>query len=111
MFGYILVYFEVIVKFFVMCSEVPSYDVIANCAEQGRWFIYIIPLTSVHIIFALFVRVGWNGTYLMGAFSRQTLGGTVITNIILWGDKADMVQERVECVGLLLFGDAHFMFK
>ena len=47
----------------------------------------------------------------MGAFSRQTLGGTVITNIILWGDKADMVQERVECVGLLLFGDAHFMFK
>ena len=55
---------------------------------------------------------GWGGrgTYLVGAFGRQTLGGTEITKILWWGSEAEMVPEKVEGIGLLLNKDSFFMF-
>ena len=47
----------------------------------------------------------------MGAFGRQTLDVTVITKISWWENEADMVQERVEGVGLLLSSDPFFVVE
>ena len=65
---------DVILKFFAMCSEVPSDDVITKCSGQGKYSLDCIFLTSMQIILALIFRVGWKWDILGGGFLSPDLG-------------------------------------
>jgi len=70
----ILVNLDVILKFFAMCSEVPSDNVITKRAGQGRYSLDCISVTNMQIILALIVRVGWKWDILGEGFRSLDLG-------------------------------------
>ena len=69
-----LVNLDVILKFFAMCSEVLSDDVIMKCAGQGRYSLDWISVRGMQIILALIVRVRWKWDILGGGFWSPDLG-------------------------------------